>query len=320
MDQAYERWFQMLNLESPADPGAIVAFEVEAGFALPSGYAHFLKKSNGGWGEIGEHYAQLWGVEELLKMNAGYQVEEYAPGLFLFGSDGGGEAFAFDRQRPGLPIVMVPFIPLRRDEAVDIAPTFDEFLERLFHDPDLLGPVSAEDDLEDAPEELADVPPYEPGKLGLWTLANVSVYVDQCQGRFEAAQAELEKAYGIGTFDGYLYDPAAERLELLTGDTVKLSFEVLPIGSWSKPALTWCWAWDDSALPEALARKLAPLASLAQDDQWIFYDRSQYKARSEDAWFMAALALDRLGGLGIYCCPEEPRLFLLLTALTEDNR
>ena len=44
-------------------------------------------------------------------------VSEFAPGLILFGSDGGGEAYAFD-VREAVPIIVeVPFIGMGGDEA-----------------------------------------------------------------------------------------------------------------------------------------------------------------------------------------------------------
>jgi hypothetical protein len=51
---------------------------------------------NGGEGFIGENYLRAWPVEDLIQSNKDYRVDEAAPGLFLFGSSGGGEAFAFD--------------------------------------------------------------------------------------------------------------------------------------------------------------------------------------------------------------------------------
>ncbi len=320
MSRAAKPCFQMFNLEDPATLQAIEDFQLKAGFALPGAYAEFLKSSNGGWGEIGEHYLQLWPVEELLARNEGYDVAECAPGLLLFGSDGGGEAFAFDRQRPGQPVVMVPFIPLDRSDAIDIAPGFDEFLDRLYRGPGLWGEDPCAETKDEPPEDLEGVEPYIPGQPGLWTLANIAVFVDQCRDKFEAAQANLEKTYGIASFDRYRYALGTGRLDLLTGNETSLSFHTLPIGSWSPADFTWRWAWGDQAIPAAVAAQLSPLAELAKDDEWLFYDRPQYKARSDDAWFMAALALERLGGLGAYRIAETPQVFLLLTALAADNR
>lgn len=41
-------------------------------------------------------YFILWPIEEIEKMNAEYQVEEFMAGFVGFGSDGGGEMLAFD--------------------------------------------------------------------------------------------------------------------------------------------------------------------------------------------------------------------------------
>ena len=58
-------------------------------------------------------------------------MADFAPGLFLFGTDGAGEAFAFDMRSNEQPIVCVPFIPLDLREAQVFAATFEGFLEVL---------------------------------------------------------------------------------------------------------------------------------------------------------------------------------------------
>ena len=47
-------------------------------------------------------YVIFWKIGELTEVNKAYRVSEYAPGLFVFGSDDGGEAYAFDVLRPPL--------------------------------------------------------------------------------------------------------------------------------------------------------------------------------------------------------------------------
>jgi len=68
--------------------------------------------------------------KELLRLNQAYEVAEYAPALFLFGSNGGGEAYAFDRASKGA-IVAVPFVGMDVSLAQLQAPSFKEFIERL---------------------------------------------------------------------------------------------------------------------------------------------------------------------------------------------
>jgi hypothetical protein len=70
-------------------------------------------------------------VEELLKMNKAYEAAEYAPGLFLFGSNGGGAAYAFDK-RSNNSIVAVPFVGMDTSLAQHLAPNFQPFIERLY--------------------------------------------------------------------------------------------------------------------------------------------------------------------------------------------
>src|SRR6266853_5251695 len=122
---------QRFQITRPVRPDEIEAFKQEAAIPLPSEYLEFLRFTDGGESFIGPNsYAMLWKIDELLRFNREYEVPEYAPGLFLFGSNGGGEAFAFDlRAEGGNPVVSVPFIGMDVRDALPLAETFDGFLE-----------------------------------------------------------------------------------------------------------------------------------------------------------------------------------------------
>lgn len=115
------------NVNPPASIEAIRQFEYESGVSLSEDYTAFLMYSNGGEGFIGKRYASLWRLEDLAEKNRSYRVADCAPGLYLFGSDGGGEAFAFDLRSNEQPIVCVPFVPLDLREAQIVASTFEGF-------------------------------------------------------------------------------------------------------------------------------------------------------------------------------------------------
>jgi hypothetical protein len=119
------------NGRPPADADSIRRLEVEAGFRLPEDYAAFLMRSDGGEGFIGGFYLILWSTGELLKLNRAFHVDEFAPGLFLFGSDGGGEGLAFDRRSDAQPVVSVPFVGMELELANVMGKSFTEFLENL---------------------------------------------------------------------------------------------------------------------------------------------------------------------------------------------
>jgi cell wall assembly regulator SMI1 len=130
-----EELLQRFQTNRPASANEIETFEREAGMALPPEYHEFLRFTNGGEGFIGPNsYAMLWKISELLEFNREYQVQEYAPGLLLFGSSGAGEAFAFDlRAKQKTTMVSVPFIGMDLGEVVPLAETFAGFLEYLVH-------------------------------------------------------------------------------------------------------------------------------------------------------------------------------------------
>lgn len=118
----------------PAATGVLIERTGEQlGARLPGEYIDFLKLTNGAEGFVGPNsYVMLWCVEELAELNQSYEVQNYVPGLLLFGSDGGGEAYGFDMRNPGWPIVQVPFIGMAWDVAQPIGSSFVEFLERLY--------------------------------------------------------------------------------------------------------------------------------------------------------------------------------------------
>ena len=95
-------------------------------------YSEFMRRSNGAEGTLPNgHYLMLWPIDQLVEANAGYCVSEFAPGLFLFGSDGGGEAYAFDTRDEPMRIVKLPFIPMSHEESKELGTSFEGFLRAL---------------------------------------------------------------------------------------------------------------------------------------------------------------------------------------------
>ena len=120
-----------LKCSSGASDSSIRESEAKLGFNFPVEYIAFLKLTNGGEGFIGEEYAIFWNVEELAEANADYQVHEYAAGLLIFGSNGGGEAYGFDTRREPWPVVRMPFVGMNWGQAISIGDSFSKFLEHL---------------------------------------------------------------------------------------------------------------------------------------------------------------------------------------------
>ena len=124
--------FERFNFQPGASDESIHAAETELRLKLPEEYVLFLKNGNGGEGLIGKSYAILWNVSELASLNESYQSHKWAPGILIFGSDGGDEAFGFDTRNPNWPIVQIPFIGMSWSDARPMGQTFNQFVENLY--------------------------------------------------------------------------------------------------------------------------------------------------------------------------------------------
>ena len=116
----------------PASRGEIEETQEKINFRFPASYVEFMLARNGGEGFIGRSYLVLWKIEDLIAINGSYQVAEFAPGIFLFGSSGGGEAFGFDIRSDACGIVSIPFVAMEIEDAKIVAPNFEVFLSTLF--------------------------------------------------------------------------------------------------------------------------------------------------------------------------------------------
>ncbi len=100
-------------------------------FNLPDDYVQFLGRHNGGEGFVGDYYLILWRAEELVPFNRDYETMKYAPGIILFGSNGGGEGYGFDTRYPSMPVVKIPFIGMELRYAKEVATSLTDLIDRL---------------------------------------------------------------------------------------------------------------------------------------------------------------------------------------------
>ena len=127
----------MANLKK--NPGAseaqVKSLHEALGMSLPQDYIAFLIFSNGAEGFVGPNsYLMLWSSSQIPELNAAYSVSEFAPELVLFGTNGGGTGYAFNKLDSSLPIVDVPLLGMSKETAACRAATFEEFLEYLYND------------------------------------------------------------------------------------------------------------------------------------------------------------------------------------------
>lgn len=129
MDDELRRLTQRMKAGGGTTAERVARVEAELGASFPPEYVEFLVATDGGAGPVGEGgYAAFHGVEQLPEVNRMYAAHpfEQFEGLVIFGGDGGGEAFCFDRDGR---VVVVAYISAREDN-VPVGP-FPEFMRRL---------------------------------------------------------------------------------------------------------------------------------------------------------------------------------------------
>lgn len=133
MNEKFARFANSLRLKAGASNDIVRNVQLQLGISLPIEYLEFMMESNGADGFVGPNsYLILWPIDELAPLNETSGVHKFAPGLLLFGSDGGGTGYAFDTRLEDMPIVDIPFIPLSLEEAKACAHSFIEFLDYLY--------------------------------------------------------------------------------------------------------------------------------------------------------------------------------------------
>ncbi len=115
-------------------PGGAPRDEIERaeqrlGAQLPPDLADFMGQADAAEGFVGDAYLAMWPVASLPDLNLKARVPEFAPDLVFFGTDGGGEGFAFDRAT--LAFVNAPMIGMRIVEHASVGQTFGDFLRRM---------------------------------------------------------------------------------------------------------------------------------------------------------------------------------------------
>lgn len=96
----------------------------------PQEFVAYLRSEAPKFGDLPSFpvYFQLWDEADLERFNVEYEVPKYAPGFFGFGSDGGGEMFAFDEEGR---IFALPFIGMDPKEATFVCESWKEFVSRI---------------------------------------------------------------------------------------------------------------------------------------------------------------------------------------------
>ena len=120
------------NLRYQKNPSETVVDGLKKAYLnIPLDYLETMRIFNGGEGWINASYIRFYPLEDLSHVNHIYHVQEFLPKMLIFASTGGGEAYAFDFDKPQLMITKIPFIPLDIEYGETISTDFESFILQL---------------------------------------------------------------------------------------------------------------------------------------------------------------------------------------------
>lgn len=131
MSDLWDDYLSGFDLSPPASERAVRDVEAELHVVLPPEYKAFLLEHDGGEGFIGDEYLAIWSIGNIVRFNREYEVDVYAPGLVMFGSNGGGDGFAFDARMTPWPVLRVDFVGMSLESSSRVADSFGAFLKVL---------------------------------------------------------------------------------------------------------------------------------------------------------------------------------------------
>ena len=115
-----------------AETNVIQRLLMESELDLPEDYLEFLRLNKGSEDSFSDGWIYLWPAQEVLQLNRDYEIQQWVPGFFCIGSDGGGEGLCFDTRTPHpWKIYKIPFGSLAESEAMLLADSFAAFIETL---------------------------------------------------------------------------------------------------------------------------------------------------------------------------------------------
>lgn len=117
--------------KAPATAEALSQLTAGVPYPLADDYINLLRSMDGGEGFVGKQYVRFYSVDEVLLVRRGLGEAELAGDLVVIGSDGGGEALAYDCRYSPAPLVTLGFIPLDYKFIRALASTLAEYLDGL---------------------------------------------------------------------------------------------------------------------------------------------------------------------------------------------
>ena len=129
-----ERIFRDCSFIKRTDKLKISINEVEQNlnFSLPADYIFFAENYIENESFIGNEYVKLWDFNEILKLNAEYEITENLKNIFAIGGNGSSELIAIEFiKSQEYRVVLISAIDLDKTNYIEIGNSFADFFYRL---------------------------------------------------------------------------------------------------------------------------------------------------------------------------------------------
>lgn len=118
-----------LLLSAPANQADIENLQNTFKISLPDDYKYFLYCSDGLQGHLGTLYLSLWSVNDILRLNALYAIQNrLGKNTLGIGTDGGDYCFLIDNSNGKSNLMVVPLNALDNDEKKYLSDNFTDGL------------------------------------------------------------------------------------------------------------------------------------------------------------------------------------------------
>lgn len=146
---------------------------------------------------------------------------------------------------------------------------------------------------------------------------NVDDYIEDCIDKLEEANSSISDEYGIGHYERWDFDQETSEIVFSESNNKKLIAKVSFIGSYSANSESWMWGWGNDSLLPHLTQEISKVRQFGEKhDIELLTDRT-WSATEEAGWAMAAVALNVIGGKGVYRgVVNKTENFFLLHSIT----
>jgi hypothetical protein len=138
------------------------------------------------------------------------------------------------------------------------------------------------------------------------------IFLRRANSELRQKQECLMATFGLGNFSRWWFDQETAQLQFFdVEDKLKVSADVVDIGSFKQE--TWKWAWANETVIPSLRRRAEPLKELERITGMTVFTRADLIPIDEGmAWELAALSVMHLRSLGCYRAPHSDGLWSFL--------